>query len=67
MRSCEIAIFDAHTGKEAFSILLYGIGVREMLTVPPPVSVKTVLEKRGFDTTRFVSSIFCVGPIKRWE
>jgi hypothetical protein len=67
VKSCEIPIFDVNTGRELFNVILYGVSAREMMTVPPPVSVKDLLERRGFDTTHLIASIFHVYPVRRWQ
>jgi hypothetical protein len=65
MKSCEVGILDVRTNELAFVVKLYGVSAREMMCVPPPVSVKDRLEKRGIDTTYLVSSPFLVRPIPR--
>jgi len=43
MKSCEVDVIDARTNEVAFVVQLYGVSAREMMQVPPPVSVKEVL------------------------
>jgi hypothetical protein len=64
-KSCEVAILDVRTNEMAFVVQLYGVSAREMMCVPPPVSVRDTLEQRGIDTTYLVSSPFLVRPIPR--
>ena len=42
MKSCEVDVIDARTNEVAFVVQLYGVSAREMMQVPPPVSVKEV-------------------------
>ena len=65
MKSCEVDVIDARTNEVAFVVQLYGVSAREMMQVPPPVSVKEVLERREIDTTFLVSSPFFVRPMPR--
>ena len=64
-KSCEVGVLDVRTNEMAFVVQLYGVSAREMMQVPPPVSVKETLEKRGIDTTFLVSSPFLVRPMLR--
>jgi len=65
MKSCEVVVLDARTGEVAFVVQLHGVSAREMMQVPPPVSVKEALERREIDTTFLTSSPFLVRPMPR--
>ena len=68
MKTCELVFVDFETQTPAFKVQLYGVSRNEMLRVPPPVSIRDLMQRHGIDPTRFFTSpfhVFEVGGYKR--